>query len=384
MVYLGVVALVSACGGSASTPTTSATPSSEVASPGASATPVESPIPVESASPSSTASPASSPIASPSSPASPTSSPSPASSPSPSGSGLGAISGQLNFPSEFLPAQLVYAINVEGVGAGVEAIETVNNQGHYTIEGVPAGQYHVYSVRRPASKDDNGNYFVAAWSAFVPCGLDVSCPSHKELVVNVKAGSVSAGVNVYDWYAPSGTFVGPPAQILSNDPSIVNRLANYSNAYDAALGVARSSESAILVENMEGCPLNLACMQIGVEKVGTSAAYFVGIDGSNTDHLACNIYVYKTSVGWSGLRRDCREGVAFPGIGASGYVSLGIGNGNQCANVRSVPKGSVVGCIKDGTKVVVDAGPTYAPFSGMDGMWWHVKGKGWMADDFLR
>ena len=33
--------------------------------------------------------------------------------------------------------------------------------------------------------------------------------------------------------------------------------------------------------------------------------------------------------------------------------------------------------------VSIDAGPAYAPMSSTDGIWWHLAGKGWMADDFL-
>jgi hypothetical protein len=300
-------------------------------------------------------------------------------------SNLGTIKGQLSFPSEFMPAQLVYAINVKGVSAGAYGVETVTGQLDYTLEGVSAGAYYVYATRRPSTKDDNGNYFVAAWSAFVPCGLDVSCPSHKELVVNVKANVVTTGVDVTDWYAPSGTFPGPRASVIVSGPAIVNLSANYGTAKDAAIGVARSLESAIIVGNRAECLVNLACMIVGTETVGTNAAYFAGSAGSNQNWLGCNIYVYETGGGqWNGLRRDCRVGVGFPGINASGYVSLGMGNQDQCANVRAVPAGKVVGCIKDGTKVTVDGGPAWAPFSGMDGMWWHLSGKGWMADDFLR
>jgi hypothetical protein len=124
-------------------------------------------------------------------------------------------------------------------------------------------------------------------------------------------------------------------------------------------------------------------MTVGTEVMGSNAAYFVGVSGSNGNWLACGTYVYQTAAGWSGLRRSCHPGAVWPGVGDSGYVSLGMGNQDQCANVRSTPAGSVVGCIKDGTLVKLDGGPDYVPMSGMDGLWWHVAGKGWMADDFL-
>jgi hypothetical protein len=67
-------------------------------------------------------------------------------------------------------------------------------------------------------------------------------------------------------------------------------------------------------------------------------------------------------------------------------VSLPFDNlaAGDCANVRTAPKGKIVACLHDGTVVGVDKGPVWAPMASMDGMWWRIAGRGWMADDYLR
>jgi hypothetical protein len=134
---------------------------------------------------------------------------------------------------------------------------------------------------------------------------------------------------------------------------------------------------------MATCPVNRACIFIGKQHDGTKASYFDGEGGSNADRLACLTYVAHDPAGWRGVRSQCPAG--FPAVGRSGLVWLG-GVGSGCgANVRSLPgpTGKVVGCLQHHTPVTIDGGPVYAPMSSTDGIWWHLTGRGWMADDFL-
>jgi hypothetical protein len=58
----------------------------------------------------------------------------------------------------------------------------------------------------------------------------------------------------------------------------------------------------------------------------------------------------------------------------------------DCVNVRDAPgpKGAVVGCVKSGTVVQIDGGPVYSPMASINGVWWHLAGRGWIADTYLR
>lgn len=112
----------------------------------------------------------------------------------------GLIKGKLSYPSEGLPKDLMVCavltsgsdsictqnqIPVGGTGSGMGYELTV-----------PAGTYyvHAYTETNPTLK--------AYYSEFVTCGLLASCPSHKPIMVDVKAGETAVDVDPGDWYAP--------------------------------------------------------------------------------------------------------------------------------------------------------------------------------------
>jgi hypothetical protein len=175
----------------------------------------------------------------------------------------------------------------------------------------------------------------------------------------------------------------PPVEIVS-EPSPPFAGKTFASAREAALATARAHAQALIVESTAACPVNRACITIGTEHGGTQSAYFDGRGGSNADVLDCLTYVVHDSGGWRGVRSQCPAG--FPVVGKSGFVWLGGVTPGKCgANVRTSPgpAGKVVTCLQHHTLVSIDAGPAYAPMSSTDGIWWHLAGKGWMADDFL-
>jgi hypothetical protein len=285
-----------------------------------------------------------------------------------------------------LVAQLVYAISEFGPAHGAYSTETVTNQGSYSISGVAPGTYFVYSTVRPlACLTPRGGIFAGAYTDFVKCGLDYRCPSHKLIPVTVRSNTTALGIDPEDWYDSQSNFAPPPAGIVPTDPSLQVSKPPFSSARAAAIAIATEHEAAILQDTIATCPRNRACLAIGVEHDGSQAAYFVGAAGSNGNILACAAYVYNDSSGWRSLRWRCGSGI-FPAVGRSGIVFLGMGITAGCVNVRKSPGsgGAVVSCVKVGTGVRVDGGPVYAPLASMDGTWWHVAGRGWMADDYLR
>jgi len=146
------------------------------------------------------------------------------------------------------------------------------------------------------------------------------------------------------------------------------------------------SPTTVVVGNIDSCPVNQGCTAVGFEIDGTEAAYFVGASGSNADLIGCGTYVFHNASGWHGLIQSCRPGTVFPAVGRRGRASLPFDSlaAGDCANVRTAPKGRIVACLRDGTVVGVDKGPVWAPMASMDGMWWRIAGRGWMADDYLR
>jgi len=279
--------------------------------------------------------------------------------------------------------QLVYAISTAGPSHGAYSTETVWNQPNFGITGIAPGTYFVYSTRRPVAVTTDGKVLGALYSTYVKCGLGAGCSTHTPLEVIVTAGG-SPNADPIDWYLPDGKVPAPPSSIVPTDPGLITPAAAYDSAREAAIAVTRQAEDALLVERIDMCPTGRACISIGDEHDGTSAAYFIGYGGSSALYVPCGAFVFKDDTGWHGLRHACGQTV-FPAIGRTGHVFLGLG-ATGCANFRSAPgaAGKVIGCLPAGTAVKVNMEPVYSPFPGTNGLWWHVYSRGWMADDFLR
>ena len=297
----------------------------------------------------------------------------------------GAIAGHVTTPSEVIFPHLVYAISTNGASHGAYSTETLWNQSGYTILDVNPGAYFVYATNRLLECTPDGNVNGALYSTYVTCGLGTTCSTHTPIAVTVVSNKTTANIDPIDYYSSNPEVPPPPKAIVPQDPQLQKPASAYSTARDAALATVLQQDAVTVVDNMTACPTNHACMSLGTEHDGTGAAYFVGAGGSNGDVMACGIYVVHTANGWHGLRRQCSVGAVFPAQGQSGQVVLGIGPPGQCANVRQQPstKSTVVGCLTAGTQFTVDEGPVYAPMPSMDGVWWHIAGRGWMADDYL-
>lgn len=115
----------------------------------------------------------------------------------------GSISGQLSYPSSFIPAMTVVAFDTMSFSHFY--VLTNENSSSYQIDNLPPGSYFV--VAYPG----NDSSFPGGYSAAVPCGLQASCEDHSLIAVEVKSGEVTQGINPGDFYAPPGTFPPLPA-----------------------------------------------------------------------------------------------------------------------------------------------------------------------------
>ncbi len=114
----------------------------------------------------------------------------------------GKISGNIGYPSEFLPSQVVCAQEVESwevfcteeiLGNSYEDFAGTS----YTLE-LPVGKYYVYAYI--SDSEDEAYLEVAYYTKFVKCGMTVECPSHEYEVVEVKAGKTLYNIDPVDWY----------------------------------------------------------------------------------------------------------------------------------------------------------------------------------------
>ena len=117
--------------------------------------------------------------------------------------GTGSISGSLSYPSEYIPAQRVFAFQVGS--ENYFYVDTAENQTTYKIDNLPTGYYTVVAYRMDGR-------LAGGYTHAVPCGLSVDCTDQSLIEVPVNIGEVVTGVDPADWSAPEGTF--PPAPVL--------------------------------------------------------------------------------------------------------------------------------------------------------------------------
>lgn len=125
----------------------------------------------------------------------------PSASSEPQKSKTGTIEGTLGYPSEVIPSLEVYAISTTDPSKFFY-VKTAANTGTFTLTDVEPGEYNVVAY---ASATYAGSYTKA-----VPCGLSVSCEDHSIIPAMVKAGEVTKGIELKDWYAPEGAFPTKP------------------------------------------------------------------------------------------------------------------------------------------------------------------------------
>jgi hypothetical protein len=124
------------------------------------------------------------------------------------------------------------------------------------------------------------------------------------------------------------------------------------------------------------CAANAPCLMVASETVGTDAAAVVFSTAASAAR-ECVGYVYRSGGHWHFLDAVCGLPEQLSPMVAHDAIVHVPGN---CANVRAVASltSGVVACLKDGSTVHIDGGPTYA-----DGrLWWHEQ-HGWIAHDFL-
>jgi len=112
----------------------------------------------------------------------------------PTKASTGTISGDLGYPSEYIPPLRVVAFNV--FVNQYYYVDTLLNQSTYQIVDLPVGTYNVVAYVREEGPDFAGGY-----SQFVVCGMTTDCTDHRLIDVNVYPGSTVEDVDPVDFYA---------------------------------------------------------------------------------------------------------------------------------------------------------------------------------------
>lgn len=160
-------------------------------------------------------------------------------------------------------------------------------------------------------------------------------------------------------------------------------------ATDLAAAIASAQQQTHATYTTGTCPAGQSCLTNAQVTDGVNAAWVSFDFGGSGGGTVCFAYVYNDAAGWHPLDTACNQQSGFfPNPYKQNTVRV---PGGGCANVRAAPglSSAVVACLKDGTTVFIDDGPTFVDdIRASDGVhighiWWHLQGKGWMAHDFL-
>ncbi len=219
----------------------------------------------------------------------------------------GTLTGQLAYPSEFLPPQRVVAFDVTDtmIYYSVE----VTSGGTYTLE-VPVGTYVVLAyLIDPASLGATPG-LSAAYSKAVLCGLAYGCDDHGLVPVSVEAGETVSGIDPTDWYLPPGEDAGWPADPFATEMGAISGNLGYPSEYIPAFRVVAFdvysdhyyyvdtlvNQTTYQIDNLPPGTYNVvAYMREESPHLGGGYSYFVtcGLSADCTDHNLIDIFVYS-------------------------------------------------------------------------------------------
>ncbi len=196
----------------------------------------------------------------------------------------------------------------------------------------------------------------------------------------VAGGSSSAQASTTPTATGSGSPTASAGPTQTPDPPAPNpAFATPAGAHDYAAQRGAAHFNATLVKDSKNCPSaeGAACYVESTQSVsGDHAMYFLDSIGFNPTGAADIAYLYQDGSGWHWMDSLGTQ-MLFPSKETQ-IVQVDSG----CANVHSgaSTQSGVVACLKAGTQITVDDGPTYA-----DGhIWWHVQEQhGWIAHDNL-
>ena len=113
---------------------------------------------------------------------------------------MGRATGQICFPSEYIPAMTAYFQNTGSHQVVELAIE--ENQPTYSLELSP-GEYIAYAWQQ-------GFVGGGLYSQAIRCGLGPECADRSPLPFQIAAGQTSTGIDLCDWYLHPSEVPWPP------------------------------------------------------------------------------------------------------------------------------------------------------------------------------
>jgi len=156
---------------------------------------------------------------------------------------LGTVSGNICYPSEFIPAMTAYFLEVNtGQYTELAISENLSNYlSTYQVK-LPAGMYQAFAWR--------GEYGLGGgYTPAVPCGFAESCTDHSLLTFEVKAGEMISDINICDWVMTNLPLPPGATQPISQGTS--TELAGLVYVSDGLYRVRADGQSELLFGRSE-------------------------------------------------------------------------------------------------------------------------------------
>ncbi len=257
-------------------------------------------------------------------PAAPSGTPAPGETPSstviaapPPSPEMGFVSGNLCYPSEFIPPLAAYFQHTET--GQTFALNTQLNQFAYNTE-LPPGTYTAFAWVI-------GGGYGGLYSPAIACGLTVDCTDHAPLPFTIQPGQLTNGIDLCDWYGDQQQIPPPVAQftpvvsgerILILNPGPGSRLTSPLHIS----GYADSTFEQHLVVRIvldDGSEL-VVTPTILQSEMGKRGAFEIEIPFTISGERQAFIQVYETSARDGGITHLASVGVTLSESGPANIV----------------------------------------------------------------
>lgn len=212
----------------------------------------------------------------------------------------GVVTGQIYYPSEFIPAMTLFLERIdthEVVTAPIAA-----GQRYYTLT-VSPGTYHAYAWGA-------GPRLVRSIGAFTACRPNTPCEDHTFEPVTIAAGQTVTGVDIYDWYAqfplpPGVSLVGTIEGLIFYPGPGMPAMTVYARNAETGETFSVSTQLGQFTFRLENLPIGsyyvFAWIQDGL-RVPIGGAYACLLSRTCADHSLINVPVRYNEITRDGVK----------------------------------------------------------------------------------
>jgi len=200
---------------------------------------------------------------------------------------LGEVTGQICYPSEFIPPMTLY---FENVGNNlVSQFDHSDGSDSYSVNLFP-GTYVAYAYRQ-------GTNIGGSYSQAVLCGLSVNCTDHTLIEFDVLAGQTTMDIDICDYYGNPGDIPASPGGSPTETPTPPAPISINFNADSYSIKQGKCTILRWAVENAEEVFLDgelvevLGAQQVCPKKTTQYELLAMAGDEEETAHVTIEVEI---------------------------------------------------------------------------------------------